>query len=571
MALDGGFTYNLVAELQSAVGAHIDKIHQPSRYELVISLRTLSGAKKLLISAVQGKARLHFTQTKPENPDNPPMFCMLIRKYFSSARITEISMDSCDRIVKITASSLNEMGDIIYPCIYVELIGAMPNIVAVLDGKIIDSIRHSSLENEGRIVLPGAIYESPAKPQKYSLLENDSSFIYDKIFENGNITLQKALLETVEGFSPLICREIAFAVSGNTDIRLNELNGYHKKMLLENLKNAAQSIKSGVPQIIFSSGKPIEFSYTPITQYGKAEIIKYESFSELLDVYYAASSNAERVAHAASDILKRITNAFTRAEKRKNQRISDLKKTESREQLRLYGELIKANIYAISPGDRFALVENYYDENLSKVKIPLDTALSPAANAAKYFKNYKKACTASQTLEGLIENDEKEIEYLDSVLDCLSRAETLSDISEIRQELAAAGYIKSQKNGASKKALSAPLEFTSPSGYKISVGKNNRQNDELTLHLSDKNDMWFHIKDSSGSHTVIHCAGNALTNEDIIFAARKAAEHSKAKLSSNVAVDYTKIKFVKKPSGAKPGMVIYSKNETVYVTPDIEI
>ncbi|MBQ0083898.1 MAG: NFACT family protein [Clostridiales bacterium] len=570
MALDGGFTYNLVAELQAAVGSHIDKMHQPSRHELVLSLRSNSGAKRLLISAVSGKARIHFTETRPENPEAPPTFCMLMRKYFGNARITEIKIDGLERIVKITASLLNEMGDIIYPCIYAELIGAAPNIIMVLDGKIIDAVRRSSLENAGRIVLPGAGYELPERAQKFSPLTTDSSLLLEKVLENKNKTLQSSLLETVEGLSPVVCREIAFCVGKDVDFQVKSVTQYHKKLLKSKLESVISDIKKGRPQVITLSGKPIDFSYTEITQYGKSETLYFDSFCSLLDEYYSKQAANERISHAAGDILKLITNAFSRAERRKNQRTADLKKTEDREKLRFYGELIKSNIHLLNTGQTSATVQNYYDENLATVKIPLDPALSPAANAAKYFKNYKKACVASQTLVGLIEEDTKEIEYLDSVLDSLSRAESIADIGEIREELALAGYIRRPKGVKPKNTVSAPLEFISPSGYTVLVGKNNRQNDLLTLHIADKNDMWFHTKNIAGSHTVLRCAEKEITDADIIFAAQKAAEHSKAKSGSGVAVDYTRIKFVKKPAGAKAGMVIFSKNQTVFVTPEIK-
>ena len=311
----------------------------------------------------------------------------------------------------------------------------------------------------------------------------------------------------------------------------------------------------------------------PISQYGNLDTTKrFDTPSELLDAFYYERENAARINKASSDITKLLSNLITRARRRMAVRQKELAENSDREDLRINGELIKANLYAIEQGSAVARVQNYYDENLSTIEIPLDVALTPQQNAAKYFKDYKKSCAAVQSLGALIENDQKEIEYLESVSESLSRCKTLLDVVEIRDELALGGYIRqSGKKSPRKKTATQFTEYTSREGYKIIVGKNNLQNDYITCTLASKGDMWFHTKNIHGSHVVVFCGGAEISEETIIFAARLAAKNSKASTSSNVPVDYTPIKYVKKPSGAKAGMVIYTTNKTVFVTPEDDL
>ena len=321
--------------------------------------------------------------------------------------------------------------------------------------------------------------------------------------------------------------------------------------------------------LIKADGTPYDFSYTDISQYaGEFDKKSFKSYSELLDAFYTARENSERLRRSAADIIKLITNLRARTERKLAIRLNDLKKCENRETLRIYGELLKANLYRLQNGATFAEVENYYDE-MKQIRIPLNPALSPQKNADKYFKDYKKTYTAERTLTDLTERDKEELKYFDSVLDSISRSESISEISEIREELALAGYIK--QNGARKKKVSAVpqfKEYTSDEGYKILVGKNNRQNDYLTTVLAAKNDLWFHVKNIPGSHVIVMCRGGEVSDATVMKAAALAAANSKAAGSSQVPVDYTPVKFVKKPNGAKPGMVIYTTNKTVFVTPE---
>ena len=556
MAFDGAFLHKTVSELNEACNSHIDKIYQPSKDELVFLLRKKDFCKRLLICIKQGSARIQFTENKYENPKSPPMFCMLMRKYLSSAKLIGVTQPEFERIAVFTFTSSNEMGDIIELRLIAEFIGNKTNIILVgQDGKIIDSLRHSDPETSERLILPGAQYSFPERKHKSNPLDDSVIKLYgEKITSEENPV--GVLLDGIDGFSPLICREAVYRAEICKD-------GYTA------LKSIAEDIKHNNKPLLLmqEDGSPYDFSYTDISQYGgKFKKQQYGSFSELLDAFYIKRENAERIHKAAADILKLTNNIKSRTEKKLAARLLELKKCENREQLRIYGELLKANLYRAEPGARFIEAENYYDD-MKLIRIPLDPALSPQQNAAKYFKDYKKTYTAEQTLTKLTGEDRKELIYLDSVLDSISRSESLSEISEIRDELTAAGYIKRPKE--KKKNTQAPgyREYTCSEGYKILVGKNNRQNDYITTVLASKNDLWFHVKNIPGSHVIVMCRGESVSDETIKKAAMLAAKNSKASASSQVPVDYTPVKYVKKPNGAKPGMVIYTTNKTVYVTP----
>ena len=557
MAFDGGFLHRITDELNTAADSHVDKIYQPSKDELVFLLRKKGFAKRLLICVKAGAARMQFTENKYENPASPPMFCMLIRKYLSAARLIKITQPALERIAELTFSYTSEMGDISEIRLIAEFIGNKTNILLVgADGRIIDCLRKSDPETADRLLLPGAKYEYPANQDKLNPLTSGINQICSAAIAHAGDTA-KALLLVTDGFSPLVCREAVYKseITGSLHSALNDI--------ISDLKSGGTPI-----MLIKSDGTPYDFSYTDISQYGSEFSKKsFNSFSELLDAFYTARENAERIKKAASDIIKLVTNLRARTERKLAIRLHDLKKCENRETLRIYGELLKANLYKLESGATFAEVENYYDE-MKPVRIPLNPALSPQKNAAKYFKDYKKTYTAEQTLTALTKKDEEELRYFDSVLDSIARSESLSEISEIREELTLAGYIK--QNGAHKRKTAAVpqfKEYTSDEGYKILVGKNNRQNDYLTTVLAAKNDLWFHVKNIPGSHVIVMCRGGEVSEATVMKAAALAAANSKAAGSSQVPVDYTPVKYVKKPNGAKPGMVIYTTNKTVFVTP----
>lgn len=557
MAFDGGFLHKIVLELNKAVESRVDKVYQPSKDELVFLLRKKGFAERLFITARPGSARICFTDEKYENPMSPPMFCMLIRKYLSSAKLISVTQPALERIVVLTFSSANEMGDIVEIRLITELLGNKTNIILVgSDGKIIDSLRRSDPEKNERMILPGALYQLPERKEKLDPLSVSPEKLSEYVGGESAYS-EKTLLDGIDGFSPLICREVAF--------RAEKCGS-----LISALKSVTDDLKqNGTPLLLCKDGTPFDFSYTDITHYGNEfEKRVYPDYSSLLNAFYSERENAARIKHAAGDIIKLVSNLKSRTERKLAIRLCDLKKCENREKLRIYGELLKANLYRIKAGSAFFEAENYYD-NMNIIKIPLDPALSPQKNAAKYFKDYKKTYTAEQKLTALTEKDREEIVYFDSVLDSISRSESISDITEIRDELADAGYIKRSVQKRSKQSAALKFkEYTADEGYKILVGRNNRENDYLTTVLAGKNDLWFHTKNIPGSHVIVFSGGAEVSEDTVIKAARLAAENSKGAGSSNVPVDYTQIKYVKKPSGAKPGMVIYKTNKTVYVTPD---
>lgn len=570
MALDGLFLRNLIEELKLIENSHIDKIHQPSKDELVLLLRKPKFSERLYISAKSGIARLHLTEQKFENPDTPPMFCMLLRKHLGNARIDEISQFSLERVTQIKTTATNEMGDTVNPRLIIELISGSPNIILLdNEGRIYDALRRSNIEVGGRLIQPGAIYELPDKKERLNILSTSAAKITEAVFSSNEKNLDSAILSTLEGLSPLIAREICFRATKTVDFPLENLTTYHKNMLTKELAAIKAELSTGAHPTVLcdNSNNFTEFSFTEIKQYGTLYQNKsFEGYSMLLDTFYQKRTESERLRQASLDILKLLSLIESRIKRRMALRERDLEKCLNREHLRIYGELIKANLHSISLGQTKASVVNYYDENMATVSIPLNPALSPAANAAKYFKDYKKSHTAEQTLSSLIETDKNELTYIQSVLESLSRAKTTADIDEIRTELASVGLIKQKQNTKAKKVNTNFEEFVSPSGLPVLMGRNNTQNDDLTLHTAAKTDIWFHTKNIPGAHVVL-CTDGSHTDEDILFAATLAAKNSKAAASSQVAVDYTPIKFIKKPNGAKPGMVIYSTNQTVYVTP----
>ena len=565
MPFDGGFTHKIAGELSSAADCHIDKLYQPSRDELVFLLRKKGFAAKLLLSARPGEARAQFTEQKYENPDTPPTFCMLARKYFSGARLTAVTQPGLERILELHFETTDEMGDRVTERIICELIGNQANIVLVSQsGRIIDAIRRSDLESGKRLLLPGAVYCYPEPQDKLNLLSAPAEELAERIMSLPELPLSKALLSSADGISPLIARETAYLAGGDPLVR--DTDPERLRAALSRLSSALS--EKGKPVMLIRNGAPADYSYTDIRQYCETETREFDSFSRLLDEFYAGRDTAARVKLASADVSRAVSRALSRAVKRLALRRDELKASENREQLRIFGELLKANLHSVAPGSALARVPNYYDPELKQVSIPLDPALSPAANAAKYFKDYKKSYTAEQTLTGLISSDEKEIAYLETVEESVSRCRCLADIAEIREELCDGGYMKAQTKGAlRKKTETKPLEYCSAEGYRILAGRNNRQNDAVTTRMAEKNDLWFHTKNIPGSHVVICCGGQPVSDETMLAAAQLAAFYSKAAQSEQVPVDYTPVKYVKKPGGAKPGMVIYTTNKTVFVKP----
>lgn len=572
MALDGIFLRHIKNEIErEALGARVSQVYQPNRDELVLALRTFGGNKKLLLSARANSPRVNFCVKTPENPAQPPMFCMLLRKRLGGGKLVAVRQMDCDRVIFFDFECVNELGDVVMITVACEIMGMYSNIIVInSDGVIIDSLKRVDLTmSSRRLVLPNIKYELPEPQDKLNILNSNPEQIVEKVRNlDCETSLNKALLRVIQGVSPIVCREIEYRVfEGAT----NKVEGVFVDRLIseiERLKEVTENC-SGNPCIVYrEDGKPMDFCFVPIEQYaGFAKVEKAESFSGVLDVFYDERDSRERMRVKAQSLTKMLSNTCERIARKISKQQAELAQCENREQLRICGDLLQANIYRIERGAPFVDVENFYDEQGSTLRIKLNPAISPAANAQKYYKDYQKAKNAETVLGEQIEKGRHELEYVESVLDTVNRAETEKELSQIREELTEQGYLKRQKGKQRQLAQLPPLEFTSSDGFKIYVGRNNRQNDKLTLKTASKTDMWLHTKDIHGSHTIIAGNGREISDTAILEAAQLAAYHSKARNSSQVPVDYTLVKYVSKPSGAKPGMVIYVNNKTVYVTP----
>ena len=548
MALDGIFLFHLKNEIAAfANGAFIEKIHQPSKEELVLSLRSREGAKKLLLSCRSGSSGLYFTDFPPENPAKPPMLCMLLRKYLTGARVTSISQEGLERVIRLNASANNELGDRVEYSLVLEIMGRSSNIILTDEnGIIIDAVKRLDESKASRPVMPGVQYIPPQPQDKLSLLDGDLDAVKARLSVSGKAP-SKAFQDAVMGVSPIICRE------------------YENGVTVEQISEYAQSPQ---PCAVITDS-PLDFSFMPITQYGTLAQIKYfDSFSACLDFFYYEKVRTDRINQRSGELFKTLQTLQERAVRKALNREKELADCKDKEKYKIYGDLIIANQYQLQKGALFYDVINYYDNN-AQLKIPADPALNPMQNAQKYYKEYRKRQIAESKLSGFIESAKQEAAYLETVIDSLSRAATDAEITEIKAELAQTGFLKqkSVKKNQKAKALK-PLEYESSEGFRLLVGRNNLMNDRLTLKTARNYDLWFHVKDCPGSHLIAVNDGREFTDKLIREAAMLAVVNSSAKASSNVAVDYTIVKNVKKPNGAKPGMVIYDDYKTEYVTPN---
>lgn len=554
----------------NAVGSRIEKVTMPAKDRVILWLSAKGFSKKLLISCSPSSPKIHYTNQKYENPATPPMICMLLRKRLTSGRLKGVRQAGLDRILFLDFDCKNELGDDITVTVAVEIMGRLSNIILLQNDHIIDSVRRFDPEEGKRFVLPGAEYELPESQNKIDILSNEIDIVTNRIKES-NLPLNKAICSVIDGISPIIGREIAHLSVTDMDKPANLLNSYEINKLKAELEKLKDSMTdSPKPQIIYDEkGTPKDFTFIDITQYGKKFSIKqFDSVDEMLDEFFSVKETSELLNRQSSDMLKLMNNLSDRINRKIHNREKELKATESREKYRIYGELIKTNLHTIQSGDSFVDCVNYYDENCAGIRIPLDVTLSPSKNAQKYFKEYRKLSNAAGMLNGLIVDAKAELSYVESVFDSLCRAKTVTDIMQIREELIEAGYIKLKSKGKRQKlAKSEPYRFTSSDGFEILVGKNNHQNDELTLKIAEKKDIWMHTKDIAGSHVIVRSNGQNVPDSTLVFAANLAAKHSKAASSHAVPVDYALAKYVKKPAGAKPGMVIYTTNKTIYANP----
>lgn len=580
MALDAAFLSYLKNEINTRLeGSRVDKVHQPEKDEIDIVLRLKNGNARLLVSSNPNSPRVHFTTLNKENPMQPPMFCMLLRKHLSGAKWAGARQPDSERIIFLDFLSRNELGDEVKRTVAVEIMGKYSNIILIDENnRIIDSVKHVDLTmSRERQILPGLQYELPPMQEKLSINKTPADAIAAKIREGKDLALSKSLLSTVKGISPIVCREWSFLTCGDSDKNITSLDNDEFKKLSAAIESTRDNINAfkGTAVMVTDTvkRKPIDFSFMGVNQYGDSvKLTEYSSFSELLDAFYTERDIADRIYQRTHDMVNLINGVEGRiSRKLANQKI-ELEKSKDREHYRICGDLVSANLYRIEKGATSCTVANFYEEDEPQISIKLDPALTPSKNAQKYYHEYRKASAAEKHLKEQLAEGEEELTYLNTVIFELSHAQSDSSISEIRAELAGEGYLKKKGKDNSKQSREIkPLSFVSSDGFKIWVGRNNRQNDKLTLKTAGKNDVWLHTKNIPGAHVIIFAEDGEVPDSTITEAAILAAFHSKAKDSSQVPVDYTLARYVKKPAGAKPGMVIYVNNKTAYVNPDAEL
>lgn len=560
MAFDGIMMTMVRREMSDAlIGARVNQIYQPARDELVFAFRAQEGNKKVLIR-LSDSPRVHISSCSIENPPVPPMLCMLLRKRLGGARLCDITQPQNERVLCLHFEAVNEIGDRENLRLYIEIMGRYSNAV-LTDGedKVIDTVRRIDFSvSEERVLLPKMPYELPRMQDKLCIEECDPETITERILSLGGDV--RAVLNTIQGISPIIAREICFrAETGELLTQIKEL----KELVMQG---------RGEPTLVYKAdGLPMDFCFMDVRQYEGALTVKcFDTFGEMLDTFFSDRDRLARMKAKSADIGKLLNNTIDRLSRKINLQKADLKKCADREQLRIKGDLLQANLYRVERGASGITVENYYAEDNAPITIPLDPTISPAMNAQRFYKAYNKAKTREIMLTQQIEKAAEELTYIESVQDVLSRCETEAELSAIRAELREQGYLKAQKAGVKRKDKPLPpIEYQSSDGFRILVGRNNKQNDLLTLKTAQKNDMWLHTKGIHGTHVIICADGKVITDTAISEAAQIAAAHSKGKDSAQVPVDYTRVKNVSKPNGALPGKVIYVRYNTVYVKPNI--
>lgn len=572
MSLCGGFLHTVKTEMteKGLIGARVEKIHQPSREEILLSLHTRSGNFKLLFCANPATARVCLTDRTFENPPVPPMFCQLLRKKLSGGRLSEIAQDGFERIIFFKFDCRNEIGDEETIILSSEIMGRSSNLVLLIEKenelRVIDALKRVTDEvSSVRRVLPGLVYELPPREARLSLMDFTRDELSRALEAYKGERLCKALIRIFEGISPLFAREAAFKAAGDTDAVVGEVEIIR---LVEFLK----SIEITPTMLTDKENKPFDFTFIDIKQYGdELNVIHFDSPNALLDSFYHRRAEANRASQRSGAMLKTLNSRYERALRKIETRRTELSACAEREKFRKWGDLINANLYALEKGAESLITQDY--ETGESVNIPLDPRLSPAKNAQKYYSEYKKLQNAEKTLTSLITESEAELAYLDSVLDAANRAVSDSELLEIKRELIETGYLRGDKTiskkGAKQEKPAEPAKFKSSDGTTILVGRNNRQNDQLTLKTAKPDEIWLHAKDYAGSHVVIKSAKPS--EKTLEEAAQIAAYCSKARTSSRVPVDYTEIRYVKKPAGSMPGRVIFTNNKTLYVTPSEEV
>ncbi len=566
MAFDAYYLKCVLDEVRALDDVRVEKVHQPARDTAVVHLRHRSGRTKLLIAANPAAPRLHLTESSPENPQQPPMFCMLLRKHLSGARLAKVEQPAMERCAYLYFDCIDELGDAVQKCLAVELMGRTCNLYLLDgDGRILDCLRRVGLDEGARPALPGMYYQVPAKVEKkdpQSLTEED---YVNLLSAPGADLLAARLMDELGGLSPLVCREAALFAAGDVDARLEnaDIPALAEKIYAffkENMVHPKPCYFAA------ADGTPKQFAFCPVRQYGEYQ--QAEGFSALLDKFYVNRDKKDAMRQKGQGLRKTVQNLSVRLTKKLTLQEKELSATYDRERLRQLGDIVTANLHRIVKGQTVLQAEDFYDENMTVIDIPISPILSPQQNAAKFYKDYTRMKNAEKELTRQIALGQEELIYLRSVLEELERAETEQDLEEIRQELLAGGYVRGE-NGKKrmKQARSVPMQFETTDGFAVYVGRNNRQNEELTFKFARKDDLWLHASKVHGSHVIIACGGREVPDDTVTQAAQLAAYYAETTGGQNIPVDVTTVRQVKKHPSGKPGMVIYHTYKTVIVNP----
>lgn len=568
--MDGLSLYAVVRELSCLIGGKIDKISQPERDELILSVRAGGANRRLLLCAAADQCRVHLTNTSPPNPAEAPMFCMLLRRRLMGARILDVLQPGLDRVVRLVVEARDELGDPAPFELIVEIMGKHSNIILVDDkGIVVDSIRHvSPFMSSVRTVLPGVKYLAPPAQDKEDPREAEEERFFEALQGEGRA--DKRLSEIFSGLAPTVAQELCASALGEQPRRLEDMPEADKRKISAFLHSLYADFERGAyaPVLVMDGERAVRaFPFVPFAP--EENIRRMPSMNEAIDEFYAVRAMLERYKRRSASLSHILANNVERCEKKAALYRETLMAEDQMEEYRLMGELILASLHTIRKGVKEAVLEDYYVDPPQKRIVPLDERLSPADNAQKYYKKYQKLRAAREQAKSLLKVAEEELLYLEGQLDNLEKCTLDAELDELRAELEQEGYLRpSAPKGKRQKVVpSKPLHYISADGFDVYVGKNNRQNDALTLSFATGEDLWLHVKGFAGSHVIVKTDG-PIPPSTIEEAALLAAYYSRARSSSLVPVDYTPRKYVKKPSGAKPGMVIYTTNRTAYVTPD---
>lgn len=571
MAFDGIVVANLVHELKSELlNGRIAKIAQPEADELLLTIKSPSGQRRLYLSASASLPLIYLTENNKPSPMTAPNFCMLLRKHIANGRIVDIYQPKLERIIYFTIEHLNELGDLCRKNLIVEIMGKHSNLIfCTEDGTIIDSIKHVSAQMSSvREVLPGRTYFIPDTMEKSDPLSITPEE-FTAVLQSKPLPLSKAIYTSFTGISPITAEEICFIAGIDSSLPPKELSADIMQHLYNQFTLYLTNVKEGAfrPAIYYLGKEPKEFASLPLTHFTEYRCVEFDKISNVLETYYAAKNTITRIRQKSSDLRHILQTALERNRKKYDLQIKQLKDTENRDRYKIYGELLHVYGYNLEEGAKTLGAFNYYTNEM--IQIPLDPMLSPQENAKKYFDKYNKQKRTYEALSSLIQETSDDIRYLESVRTALDIARSEEDLAEIKEELIAAGYMKRKFTKKKQRIKNKPLHYISSDGYDMYVGKNNFQNEELTFHFANGNDWWFHAKQAPGSHVIVKTKGEELPDSTFEEAGRLAAYYSSMRNADKIEIDYVEKKHVKKPSGGKPGFVVYYTNYSLIIDSDI--